>query len=181
MNSASSGMRWIKGAGVTDMRRVMLLCVFALVLSNPVAAASGDHHQYITDKIAHYSSAFERCKNVADERTQPEDGVLSKLREYPKAQVERFLMTRYDLAMQECTKPESLELAYAILVTETLELEQQTKDAISAIKELAFSGDNRKLEVMYLSLPEEMRQSLERLGYFKKPFDDRLVLEMVSK
>lgn len=159
----------------------MLLCVFALVLSNPVAAASGGHHQYITDKIAHYTSAFERCKNAADDRAQPGDDVVSKLTEYPKARVERFLMTRSDLAMQECTKPESLELAYAILITETLDMEQQTRDAISAIKELAFSGDNRRLELMYLSLPEEMRQSLEQLGYFQKPFDDRVVLEMVSK
>lgn len=159
----------------------MLLGVFAQALSNPVAAASGGHHQYITDKIAHYTSAFERCQSAADGRAQPGEDVVSKLREYPKAQVERFLMTRSDLAMQECTKPESLELAYAILITEALDLEQQTKDAISAIKELAFSRDNRRLELMYLSLPGEMRRSLEQLGYFKKPFDDRVVLEMVSE
>ena len=181
MSSASSGMQWIKVVGAIDMRILMPLCVLALALPSSVAAGSGDHHQYITDKIAHYSSAFERCKSVADERAQPEDRVLSKLREYPKAEVERFLMTRSDLAMQQCTKPASGELAYAILVTETLELNQQTKDSISAIKELAFSGDNRKLELMYLSLPMEMRQSLEQLGYFSKPFDDRLLMEMVSE
>ena len=181
MSSASFGMRWIKVAGAIDMRIVMLLFVLAFTLSNSVAAASGDHHQYITDKIAHYSSAFEHCKNVAYERAQPEDHVLSKLREYPKAQVERFLMTRSNLAMQQCTKPASGELAYAILVTESLELNQQTRDSISAMKDLAFSGDNRKLELMYLSLPMEMRQSLEQLGYFSKPFDDRLLMEMVSE
>ena len=72
-----------------------------------------------------------------------------------------------------------MELAYAILMTENEELQQQTREAISAIKVLAFSDDIRKFQAIYQSVPADIRQMLEGMDYFDRLFNDRKLLEAI--
>ena len=90
-------------------------------------------------------------------------------------------MSKAALLRQACEKTELTELAYAILITENEELQQQTREAISAIKVIAFSGDIQKFQAIYQSVPAEIRQTLEDIGYFDRPFDDRKLLDTIRK
>ena len=149
-----------------------------LSMSSVAEAPNGDHY-YITGKIAEYTQAFDRCNRIAEARDLPGEQVISKLAEFSQRDVERFLMSKAALLRQECEKHELTELAYAILITETGDLEQKTREAISVIKVLAFPVGIRKFQVIYQSVPTEIRQALEGTGYFNRPFDDRKVLDAI--
>jgi len=146
-----------------------------------VAGAPDGNHYYITGKIAEYTQAFDRCNQIAESRDLPSKEIIAKLTDFTQRDIERLLMSKAALLRQECEKPELTELAYAILITENEELQQQTREAISAIKVLAFSGDIRKFQAIYQSVPAEIRQTLEDIGYFDRPFDDRKLLDAIRK
>lgn len=154
-----------------------------LLTASTLSAAEmpDSNHYYITGKIAEYSQAFDRCNQIAEGRPLPDDQLIEKLADFTQPDVERLLMSKAVLLRQECEKPELTELAYAILITEGDELQQQTRDAISAIKVLAFSGDIRKFEEIYQSLPGKITRTLEKADYFDQPFDDRKILEAIRK
>jgi len=145
-----------------------------------VADAPDGNHYYITGKIAEYTQAFDRCNQIARARSLPGEQIMAKLTRFSQHEIERFLMSKAALLRQECEKTELMELAYAILITETDELQQQTREAISAIKVLAFSGDIRKFQAIYQSVPTEIRQTLEGTDYFGRPFDDRKILRRIG-
>lgn len=127
-----------------------------------IAEAPDDNHYFITGKIAEYTQAFDRCDKAAKGRELPSNRIIAKLANFTQSDIERLLMSKAVLVRQECEKPELTELAYAILIIESEELQQQTLDAISAIKVLAFSGDVRKFQAIYQSVPAEFRQKLEK-------------------
>ena len=132
-------------------------------------------------KIAEYTQAFDRCNKISEGRDLPSDHIVADLTEFSQRDVERFLMSKAALVRRECEKPELTELAYAILITENDELQQQTRDAISAIKVLAFSGDIRKFQVIYQSVPAGVRHTLEETDYFDQPFDDRTIFKVIRE
>ena len=159
----------------------IIFTLFLMTLAPWSSAKTPDsNHHYITSKIAMYSQAFDRCKKAAESRSHPSDAIIEKLKDLPRRDVERFLMSKSILVLHECEKPEITELAYAIVITEGEDLQRQTIEAISAIKILAFSGAYRKFKGIYQSVPEDMRRSLEGLEYFDRPFDDRLLLDVLQ-
>ena len=137
------------------------------------------NHHYLIGKIADYTQAFDRCKQIVEHRSYPEDMVIQRLKKFPKSDIERFLMSKSVLARHACEKPEITDLAYAILVLENESLQRQTRDAIAAIKVLAFSADDLRFQQVYRSTPKAIRLELEGLGYFDRPFDDRLLLDLI--
>ena len=163
---------------------MLKLFMFGLLLalsSLSVAAALDGNHDYIIGKIAEYTQAFNRCNQIAENRELPSKDIIAKLTDFTQRDIERLLMSKAALLRQECEKTELTELAYAILITENEELQQQTREAISAIKLIAFSGDIQKFQAIYQSVPAEIRQTLEDIGYFDRPFDDRKLLDTIRK
>lgn len=155
----------------------LLLALSSLSMAE---APDGNHH-YITSKIAEYTQAFDRCNQIAESRDLPSKEIIAKLTDFTQRDIDRLLMSKAALLRQECEKPELTELAYAILIMENEELQQQTREAISAIKVLAFSGDIRKFQTIYQSVPAKIRQTLEDIGYFDRPFDDRKLLDAIRR
>ncbi|MFC7296765.1 hypothetical protein [Marinobacter aromaticivorans] len=158
-----------------------LISGLLLSLSTLSAAAPDENHHYITGKIVEYTQAFDRCNQIVEGRELPNKKIITKLTDFTQRDIERLLISKAALLRKECERPELTELAYAILITETEELQQQTREAISAIKVLAFPGDVRKLQVIYQSVPIEIRQTLEEIDYFDRPFDDRKLLDAILK
>ncbi|PAV26181.1 hypothetical protein CF392_07325 [Tamilnaduibacter salinus] len=161
------------------MLKVLFLGLLAVSSWSMAAEAPDDHNRYITSKIAKYTQAFKRCQEVVNSRPGPGIRVVDTLKGFPLREVERLLMSKAVLLRHECEKPELTELAYAIVITEGKGLQPRTQKAISAIKTLAFSGDYRTFRKIYQSVPKEIRQDVEGIDYFDRPFDDRLVLEAV--
>lgn len=163
------------------MLKLFMSGLLLALSSLSVAEAPDDNHHYIMSKIAEYTQAFDRCNQIAESRELPSKETIAKLTDFTQHDIERLLMSKAALLRQECEKPELTELAYAILITENEELQQQTREAISAIKVLAFSGDIRKFQAIYQSVPAQIRQTLEDIGYFDRPFDDRKLLGAIRK
>ncbi|AXS83597.1 MULTISPECIES: hypothetical protein [Marinobacter] len=163
------------------MPKLFMSGLLLALSSLSVAGAPDGNHYYITGKIAEYTQAFDRCNQIAESRDLPSKEIITKLTDFTQRDIERLLMSKAALLRQECEKPELTELAYAILITENEELQQHTREAISAIKVLAFSGDIRKFQAIYQSVPAEIRQTLEDIGYFDRPFDDRKLLDAIRK
>lgn len=163
------------------MLKLFISGLLLALSSLSLAEAPDANHHYITSKIAAYTKAFDRCDQIAERRGLPGKEMIAKLSDFTQSDIQRLLMSKAALLRQECEKPELTELAYAILIMESEELQQQTREAISAIKVLAFSKDIRKFKRVYQSVPTEIRQTLEDLGYFDRPFDDRKLLDAIRK
>ena len=163
------------------MLKLFMSGLLLALSSLSVAEVLDENHDYIIGKIAEYTQAFNRCHQIAESRELPSKDIIAKLTDFTQRDIERLLMSKAVLLRQACEKPELTELAYAILITENEELQQQTREAISAIKVLAFSGDIQKFQAIYQSVPAEMRQTLEDVGYFDRLFDDRKLLDTIRK
>ncbi len=161
------------------MMRFLFASILIAIAHCSIAETLDDNFHYITSEIVKYTQAFERCKELARNRPRPDESLIQRLRNFSRTNVERFLISKSMLARHECEKPEITDLAHAILITENEKLQQQTKAAISAIKVLAFSADYRKFQRIYHSTPEKMRQDLESLNDFSRPFDEKLLLDLV--
>lgn len=66
-------------------------------------------------------------------------------------------------------------LAYAILIVEGTPVSEETREAISSARTLAFDSQILVFEKEYQSLPSDLRTAFEQLDYFKEPFDDVLL------
>ncbi|OEY67520.1 hypothetical protein [Marinobacter sp. X15-166B] len=163
------------------MLKLFVSGLLVALSSLSVAEAPDGNHHHITSKIAEYTQAFDRCNQLVKRRDLPSEEIIAKLTGFTQRDIERLLMSKAALLRHECEKPELAELAYTILITENEELQQQTREAISAIKVLAFSGDIRKFQAIYESVPAEIRRTLEEVGYFDRPFDDRKVLDAIRE
>lgn len=163
------------------MKKTALVIAFLMVTQISIASPPSEKHHYITQKIAKYLTAAERCAESSKVRELPDEDVLAQLDRYQPKDVERFLITRSFLLLKECEKPELTDLAYAILVLEDSEISEETQKTISAIKVLAFASQNREFEKLYESLPEDMRNSLEKVGYFNEPFSNKKLRSMTQK
>lgn len=163
------------------MLKLFMSGLLLALSSLSVAEIPDGNHHYITSKIAEYTQAFDRCNQIVERRDLPSEEIIAKLTDFTQREIERLLMSKAALLRHECEKPELTELAYTILITENEELQQQTREAISAIKVLAFSGDVRKFQTIYESVPAEISQTLEGFGYFDRPFDDRKLLDAIRE
>lgn len=161
------------------MLKLFMSGLLLALSSLSVAEALDGSHYYITGKIAEYTQVFDRCNQIPESRELPSKKIIAKLSDCNQRDIERLLISKAALLRQECEKPALMELAYAILMTENEELQQQTREAISAIKVLAFSGDIRKFQAIYQSVPADIRQMLEGIDYFDRLFNDRKLLEAI--
>lgn len=148
-------------------------CLLGILLAPWAWAADASHnHHYVTAKIAEYLVASESCRRSALERGAPDKETVQVMSRFDSAAVERFLMIRSVLAQRDCEQTELNALAYAILLVEDAALAEETSEAVSAIRSLAFDPQILVFEREYQNLPESMRVTLEALDYFKEPFDD---------
>lgn len=158
----------------------LTLAIGLLVLTQLSVASSPKHH-YITQKIAKYLTVAERCVDSSKARKLPGKDVIEQINEYERKDIEKFLITRSFLMLKECEKPELTDLAYAILILEDSKISEETQQAISAIKVLAFASKNYEFEKLYESLPKNMRDSLEKIEYFQEPFSSKKIRSMTQK
>lgn len=160
----------------------LTLAIGLLVLTQlSVASPPSEKHHYITQKIAKYLTVAERCVDSSKARKLPGKDVIEQINEYERKDVEKFLITRSFLMLKECEKPELTDLAYAILILEDSKISEETQQAISAIKVLAFASQNYEFERLYESLPKNMRDSLEKIEYFQEPFSNKKIRSITQK
>ena len=149
------------------------VCLVGILLVNwSWANDELQNHHYVTARIAEYLVASENCRRSALERDAPDHETVQVMSRFDSAAVERFLMIRSVLAQRDCEQAELNALAYAILLVEDAALAEETSEAVSAIRSLAFNPQMLVFEREYQNLPENMRATLEALDYFKEPFDD---------
>lgn len=137
-------------------------------------------HRYISERIAQYGEAVERCEQVAASRPLPDELVIEHLRGYSIEDVRAFLITRSSLVSEVCEKPELTELAYAIAVLEGADISGTPKEIVQNIKLLVFGESTWGLKKKYLELPTSVQNILEQTDYFDKPFDDIAILNAIE-
>ena len=137
-------------------------------------------HRYISERIAQYGEAVERCEQVAASRPLPDELVIEHLRGYSIEDVRAFLITRSSLVSGVCEKPELTELAYAIAVLEGADISGTPKEIVQNIKLLVFGESTWALKKKYLELPTSVQNILEQTDYFDKPFDDIAILNAIE-
>jgi len=155
---------------------ILLAATSALAGSNDEVSA----HRYISERIAQYGEAVERCEQVAASRPLPDELVIEHLRGYSIEDVRAFLITRSSLVSEVCEKPELTELAYAIAVLEGADISGTPKEIVQNIKLLVFGESTWGLKKKYLELPTSVQNILEQTDYFDKPFDDIAILNAIE-
>lgn len=155
---------------------ILLAATSALAGSNDEVSA----HRYISERIAQYGEAVERCEQVAASRPLPDELVIVHLRGYSIEDVRAFLITRSSLVSGVCEKPELTELAYAIAVLEGADISGTLKEIVQNIKLLVFGESTWGLKKKYLELPTSVQNILEQTDYFDKPFDDIAILNAIE-
>ncbi|WP_303288894.1 hypothetical protein [Marinobacter sp. SS8-8] len=155
---------------------ILLAATSALAGSNDEVSA----HRYISERIAQYGEAVERCEQVAASRPLPDELVIEHLRGYSIEDVRAFLITRSSLVSGVCEKPELTELAYAIAVLEGADISGTPKEIVQNIKLLVFGESTWALKKKYLELPTSVQNILEQTDYFDKPFDDIAILNAIE-
>ena len=155
---------------------ILLAATSALAGSNDEVSA----HRYISERIAQYGEAVERCEQVAASRPLPDELVIEHLRGYSIEDVRAFLITRSSLVSGACEKPELTELAYAIAVFEGADISGTPKEIVQNIKLLVFGESTWALKKKYLELPTSVQNILEQTDYFDKPFDDIAILNAIE-
>jgi len=137
-------------------------------------------HRYISEKIAEYGKAVERCEAIAASRPLPDESVIEFMSSYDIDDIRAFLIARGSHVSEVCEKPELTELAYAIGVLEGADISGPPIEIVQNIKLLVFGGATWGLKKKYLELPEGVKNILEQTDYFDKPFDDIAILNAVE-
>jgi hypothetical protein len=170
-------------AGATNMKINFKLACPLLLAATSALAGNNDEpsaHRYISERIAQYGEAVERCEQIAASRPLPDESVIKHLRGYSIEDVRAFLITRSSLVSEVCEKPELTELAYAIAVLEGADISGTPKEIVQNIKLLVFGESTWGLKKKYLELPASVQNILEQTDYFDKPFDDIAILNAIE-
>lgn len=159
-----------------------LACPLLLVTTSALAAGNDEStaHRYISERVAEYGEAVERCEKVAASRPLPNESVIEHLRDYSIEDARAFLITRSSHVSEVCEKPELTELAYAIGVLEGTDISGTPKEIVQNIKLLVFGRATWELKKKYLELPISVQDILEKTDYFDKPFDDIAILNAIK-
>ena len=159
-----------------------LACPLLLAATSTLAGNNDEPsaHRYISERIAQYGEAVERCEQIAASRPLPDESVIKHLRGYSIEDVRAFLITRSALVSEVCEKPELTELAYAIAVLEGAEISGTPKEIVQNIKLLVFGESTWGLKKKYFELPASVQNILEKTDYFDKPFDDTAILNAIE-
>lgn len=117
------------------------------------------------------------CDSIASARAMPDPKVLGFLRQYEYEDVRVFLITRSALMAEECQKPHLTDLAYTIGMLEASTVFSEVKNLIASVKPLMYGEETWALKERYLQLPEIIREELESIPYFQKPFRNIPIIE----
>lgn len=186
MNSVNSGEQLPQGVNVSWVAKNFLLFflpLVSIVCYANTGANEYDHaakYRYITQEIAEYGMAVERCNNIASQRPLPKENVMDSLRQYDIKKVRGFLVTQSTYQVNQCLRPELTELAYAIGMLEATPLSDNMEKIIKNIKILVFSEASWALKKAHMQLPKEIKKTLGELPYFQKPFDDGAILRALN-
>lgn len=159
-----------------------LACPLLLTATSAFAGGNNEPtaHRYISERIAQYGEAVERCEQIAASRPLPDESVIEHLRDYSIDDVRILLITRSSHVSEVCEKPELTELAYAIGVLEGADISGTPKAIVQNIKQLVFGETTWGLKKKYLELPVSLQNILKQTDYFDKPFDDIAILNAIE-
>ncbi|OEY65479.1 hypothetical protein BG841_02740 [Marinobacter sp. X15-166B] len=144
------------------------------------ADAKSVSQQYIEINIQRLESAIAECDAIASARTMPDSKVLGLLRQYRYEDVRVFLITRSALMAEECQKPHLTDLAYTIGMLEASTVFSEVEDLIASVKPLMYGKETWAVKERYLQLSEIMREELESIPYFQRPFRNIPIIEALE-
>ncbi|MCD1632125.1 hypothetical protein [Marinobacter shengliensis] len=136
--------------------------------------------QYIETSIQRLEAAIVECDSIASARVMPDSEVLDLLRQYEYEDVRVFLITRSAAMAEECQKPHLTDLAYTIGMLEASTAHTEVEDLIAGVKPLMYGKETWGLKEKYFQLPESMREELESIPYFQKPFRNIPIIEQLE-
>lgn len=159
-----------------------LACPLLLTATSAFAGGNNEPtaYRYISERIAQYGEAVERCEQIATSRPLPDESVIEHLRDYSIDDVRILLITRSSHVSEVCEKPELTELAYAIGVLEGADISGTPKEIVQNIKQLVFGETTWGLKKKYLELPVSLQNIFKQTDYFDKPFDDIAILNAIE-
>ena len=162
------------------MNNLLALSTVTIVLAcAEVFADDSLEFVYLQEKVAAYENQLQECMLMGRNADFPSEAVLAALEAYPQEQVESFLVTKATLAEEQCVAKELGELAAALLTIEAAEHEP-SEDAVTLMNEIkpaTFVSTRWELQRHYLSLPREMRERMEEVEAFQRPFNSLLIRE----
>lgn len=161
------------------MRILRAAIVVCLGLFSAACQADGKSvsQQYIETNIQRLESAIMECDSIASARAMPDSEVLDLLRQYEYEDVRVFLITRSAAMAEECQKPHLTDLAYTIGMLEASTIYSEVEDLISSVKPLMYGKETWALKEKYFQLPNSIREELESIPYFQKPFRNIPIIE----
>ena len=157
-------------------RTAIWIC--AAVSVTPASASEARTH--LEERVDAYEQAIERCEQQVRGRALPGDELLEQLRQYELKQVRVFLIARDQQLESQCERPELTELSYTIGMLKRLDLSEKTAGRLKAVEDLLYTPSPWRFRERYESLPESLREMLEKETYFQEPFDGVAVLEAMK-
>lgn len=160
--------------------RISVIVCLSLISAACQADSRSVSRQYIESNIEQLESAIVECDSIASTRPMPDPDVLDALRQYEHEDVRVFLITRSAAMAEECQKPQLTDLAYTIGMLEASEAYSEVEDVIASVKPLIYGEETWALKERYFQLPERMRDELESIPYFQKPFRNIPIIERLE-
>lgn len=157
--------------------RISIIVCWGLLSAACQADDKSVSQQYIETNIQRLESAIVECDSIASARAMPDSKVLDLLRQYEYEDVRVFLITRSALMAEECQKPHLTDLAYTIGMLEASTVFSEVEGLIASVKPLMYGNETWALKERYLQLPASMREELESISYFQKPFRNIPIIE----
>ena len=75
------------------------------------------------------------------------------------------------------SKPHLTDLAYTIGILEASTVFSEVEGLIASVKPLMYEKETWALKERYLQLPKTIREELESMSYFQKPFRNIPIIE----
>ncbi|QCF27609.1 hypothetical protein [Hydrocarboniclastica marina] len=160
--------------------RIILFALCSAV--GPVQADQGaELHNYLIDAIAQYGGAVERCSEVRGEAKTPPSEALDIMRDQPAEQIRHYLLGREYQLLDECAESELLNLLVTIGSLSAADgLSLETQQSLQSMEETLFNGTRLEMAMRYRKVPKQLRDELNGLPYFQKPFDTFVVMDALG-
>lgn len=159
------------------MRFVIFFLSLCFIPSVVIGSDKEYADRYLQKRIDRFEDAIAKCDQIIKNRSVPDDSVMKVLRQFDFEHVRAFLIPRSVQAEENCQKPELTELAYAVGVLGSASLSDDTREKLEWAKGLIFGSETWGLKARYHEVPDELKDKLEGISYFHKPFDDSAILD----
>lgn len=146
--------------------KLLLLIVFLLLSVSTHSSDSELALRYLDEKVSNLEQEMRQCAEQAIRKGLPNKEVSEQIKQFEHQQLREFIITRSAYLMAACQKPALSDLAYALVVLEAADVNEEVALNASEIKSLVFGKEFWALKARYEAFPVHVKDQLLEIPYF---------------